>query len=66
MTRYFEEINRNKCLVLFPTNESKVKIKKYKELQIKIRDVIRSITKKRDDYDKKYMKIKLDSDEHLP
>ena len=66
MTRYFEEINRNKCLVLFPTNESKVKIKKYKELQIKIRDAIRSITKKRDDYDKKYMKIKLDSDENLP
>ena len=48
------------------TNESKEKIKKYKELQIKIRDVIRSITKKRDDYDKKYMKIKLDSDENLP
>ena len=29
---YFEEINGNKYLTLVPTNENKVKIKKYEEL----------------------------------
>ena len=37
--------------MLVPTNESKEKIKKYEELFIKIRDLIRSITKNSDDYD---------------
>ena len=63
---YFEDFNGNKYLTLVPTNESKEKIKKYEELWIKIRDLIRSVTKKSDDYDKKYMKIKLDSDDELP
>ena len=63
---YFEQINRNKYLTLVPTNESKEKIKKYKELWIKIRDLIRSITKNLNDYDEKYMKIKFDSDDNLP
>ena len=40
---YSEEINENKYLALVPTNESKEKIKKYEELWIKIRDLIRSI-----------------------
>ena len=44
---YFEEINGNKYLTLVPTNESKEK--KYEELRIKIRDLIRSITKRSDD-----------------
>ena len=48
---YFEETNGNKYLTLVPTNESKEKIKKYKELWIKIRGLIRSITKNSDDYD---------------
>ena len=56
---YFEEINGNKYLTLVPTNESKEKIKKYEELWIKIRDLIRSITKNLDDYDEKYMKISI-------
>ena len=46
--------------VVVPTNERK-KIKKYEELWSKIRDLIRSITKNSDDYDEKYMKIKLNS-----
>ena len=41
------------------------KIKNYKELWSKIRDVIRSITKNSDDYDGKYMKIKFNSDDEL-
>ena len=44
VNRYFEEINGDKYLTLFPTNESKEKIKKREELWIKIRDLIRSIT----------------------
>ena len=43
-------------------NESKEKIKKYEEPWIKIRDLIRSITKNLNNYDEKYMKIKFDSD----
>ena len=66
MNEYFEEINENKYLTLVPTNKSKEKIKKYEELWIKIRDLIRSITKNLDDYDEKYMKIKFDSDDNLP
>ena len=58
VNKYFEEINENKYLTLVPTDESKEKIKKYEELWIKIRDLIRLITKKLDDYDEKYMKIK--------
>ena len=66
MNEYFEEINENKYLKRIPTNESKEKIKKYEELCIKIRDLIRSVTKKSVDYDEKYIKIKLDSDDKLP
>ena len=65
MNGYFKEINRNKYLMLVPTNESKEKIKKYEELRIKFRDLIRSVTKKSDDYDEKCMKIKFNSDDEL-
>ena len=44
----------------------KNKKKKFEELWIKIRDLIRSITKNSDDYDEKYMKIKLNTDVELP
>ena len=63
---YFEEINGNKYSTLAPTNKSKEKIKKYGELWIKIRDLIRSVTKKSNNYDEKYMKTKFDSDDELP
>ena len=59
---YFEENNENKYLTLVPTNESKEKIKKYEELWIKIKDLIRLITKKSDYYDEKYVKPKFNSD----
>ena len=60
---YFEEINGNKYLTLFPTSESKEKIKKYKELWLK--NLIKSITKNSDDYDEKYIKIKFNLDDNL-
>ena len=63
---YFEETNGNKHITIFPTNESKEKIKTYKELWIKIRDLIRSVTKNLDDYDQNYVKIKFNSDDELP
>ena len=66
MNGYFEDINGNKYLMLVPTNQSKVKIKRYEELWIKIKDLIRSLTKNSNDYDEKYMKIKFDSDDELP
>ena len=51
---------------LIPTNKNKEKIKKYEELLSKIENLIRSLTKNSDDYDKKYMKIKFNSDDELP
>ena len=65
MNGYFEEINGNKYLTLVPTNKRKEKINN-EELWIKIRDLIRSVTKNSDDYVEKCIKIKLDSDDKLP
>ena len=62
---YLEKINKNKYLALVPTYESKEIMKKYEELWSKIRDVIRSITKKSDHYDEKYMEIKFNSYDEL-
>ena len=63
---YFEKIKESKYLMLVPSNESKEKIKKYEELWSKVRNLIRSITKKLDGYDEKYMKIKFNSGDELP
>ena len=60
---YFEEINKSKYLMLVPTNKSK---EKNEELWSKIKDLIRSITKKSDDCDEKYMRIQFNSDDELP
>ena len=60
---YFEEINLNKYLTLIPIMKTK---KKCEELWIKIRDLIRLITKNSDNYDEKYMKMKFNSDDELP
>ena len=66
MNGHFEKIYGNKYLTLVPTNESKEKIRKYEELWIKIRYLIRSVTKKADGYDEKFIKIKFHSDDELP
>ena len=63
---YFEELNESEYLTLVPTNKSKEKIKKYEEMQSKIKDLVRSITKNSVDYDEKYMKIKFYADSELP
>ena len=46
--------------------KAKEKIKIYKELWIKIRDLIKAVTEISDDYDEKYMRIKFDTDDKLP
>ena len=46
--------------------KAKGKIKIYKELWIKIRDLIKAVTEISDDYDEKYMRIKFDTDDKLP
>ena len=66
MNGYLKEINKSKYFTLVPTNESYEKIKKSEELWSKIRYLIRSITKNSNDYDERYMKIKLNSDDELP
>ena len=54
-------------LMLYPTDQSKDILNKYKEMWIKkIRHVIRSIINSKDSYDKKYIKIKFNSDDDLP
>ena len=65
MNGYFEEILKSKYLTLVPTNKTNIN-KKYEELWSKIRALIRSLTKNSDDYDEKYIKIKLDLDGDLP
>ena len=62
---YFEEVNGNKYLTLAPTNESKEKLKKYEKIWVKIRDLIISKTKNSNDQDKKFMKMKFNSDDEL-
>ena len=46
--------------------KAKKKSKKYEQLWIKTRDLIRSISKNSDDYNEKHMKIEFDSNEKLP
>ena len=61
MNRYLK--NGKKYLTLVPTNKSKKK--KYEKLWIRIRDLIRSISKNLDDYDK-CINVKFDLDDKFP
>ena len=66
MNGYFEKSNGNKYSTLVLTNDSNNKIKKYKEMWNKIWYLMRSITKKLNDYEEKHIKIKFCSDDELP
>ena len=48
--------------MLVSADESKDTLKKYEELWSKIRDLIRPKTNSSDNYDKKYLKIRFNSD----
>ena len=52
INRHIEENNENKCLTLVPTDKSEGKLRKYEKIATKIRDLIRSVSNKSDDYDK--------------
>ena len=53
-------------MTLVRANESKEIMNKYEELWSRIIDLVRSISNNSDDYDEKYMKIKLNLDDDLP
>ena len=55
-----EESNGSKYLTVVPDDESKTSLKTYK-----ITDLGRSASNNSDDYDKKYMKVKSNSDDDL-
>ena len=61
-----EEINGNKHLMLVPNNESTEMTKKYEELWSKITNQNKTMTNNSNDYEEKYIKIKLNSDDDLP
>ena len=65
INEYCEESNGNKYLALVPTDGSKNTLKIYEQLWNKFIDLIRSITNNSDNYDQKYTKIKLNSDDDL-
>ena len=46
--------------------KTKTKTNKHEKFWSRVRVFIRSITKNSDDYDKKYVKIKFNSDDELP
>ena len=61
-----KKLIRNKSLTEVPINESTEKILKNEEVQSKIRYLTGSIAKHSDDYDEKYIKIKINFDDRLP
>ena len=58
---FFEEINENKYLTLIPRKK-----KKYEEQENKIKDLSKCITKNSDDYEEKYLILKVNSNDELP
>ena len=70
INRHIKESNGNKIFKLVRTDKSKDTLKTYEDLWNKIRALVRSVTNDSDDYDRKYMKIKLtsdgDSDDYFP
>ena len=63
---YIEEINENKYLIFDSIDENKELLKKYNDVFNGIRDKIKEISSGECDYEKDYMKIKLNSDDNLP
>ena len=63
---YIEEKDVNKYLIFHSTNENKELLKKHNDVWNGIRDKIKEVSSGKCDYEKDYMKIKLNSDECLP
>ena len=54
---YMKESHEDKQLILVPTNENKDTPKVSEEIWNKFRDLIKSVTNKSDNYDKKYINM---------
>ena len=67
-SRYIEgeEENGNKYLIFDSTNKNKNLLKKYSDLWNGIKNKIKTNGGKENDYEKNYMKIKVNSDDDLP
>ena len=66
-SRYIEEKNGNKYLIFDFVDENKEVLKKYADVCEGIKNKIEAINiDKESDYEKKYMKIRFDSDNDLP
>ena len=63
---YIEEINENKYLIFDSIDENKELLKKYNDVFNGIMDKIKEISNAECDYEKDYVKIKFNSDDHLP
>ena len=63
---FIEEKNGNKYLIFDSTDENKELRKKYSDVWNGIKNKIEAVNSAKYDYDKDYMKIKFNSDDHLP
>ena len=63
---YIEEEGVNKYLIFDSTDENKELLKKYNDVFNGIIEKIKKISGDECDYEKNYMKIKLNSDDNLP
>ena len=65
-SRYIEEKGVNKYLIFNSTKENKELLKKYNDFWGGIRNKIKEVSSSECNYEKDYMKIKLNSDDDLP
>ena len=64
--RYVEEKGVNKYLIFDSTDENKELLKKYNDVWDEIKDKTKEVSIGECDYEKDYMKIKLNSNDNLP
>ena len=63
---YIEESNGNKYLIFASTDKNKKILTTYTELWHKIKNLIGKISDKSSEYEKRFTKIKFNSDDNLP
>ena len=63
---YIEESNGNKYLIFASTDKNKKILTTYTELWDKIKNLIGKISDKSSEYEKRFTKIKFNSDDNLP
>ena len=63
---HIEEKNENKYLIFDSTDENKELLQKYQDVWNGIKNKIKAVSSGKCDYEKDYMKIKFNSNDHLP